>query len=78
MFCPKCGNQMDQQGTTFRCVHGDMELSQHMATSLSESFGGQAPPLTDHVNQPPDGAVGSVHGAAFPWNRLPEAVALNA
>jgi hypothetical protein len=38
MFCPKCGQRMQLVDGTFKCVAGDMPLSQRLHDSLSEVF----------------------------------------
>jgi tRNA(Ile2) C34 agmatinyltransferase TiaS len=38
MYCPKCGDQMEERGGTFECTRGQMPLSQDMAHHLYASF----------------------------------------
>ena len=38
MYCPKCGEVMQEKGGTFECVLGDMQLSAEMARHLYASF----------------------------------------
>jgi hypothetical protein len=38
MHCPKCGDAMDEDDATAKCVRGEMELSQFLAKGLHDSF----------------------------------------
>ena len=38
MYCPKCGDELDESGTEIQCVRGQMGLSQHLARGLYASF----------------------------------------
>jgi hypothetical protein len=38
MYCPKCGDVMEEKGETFLCVRGNMPLSPRTARQLYASF----------------------------------------
>ena len=52
MYCPRCGDVMDDSGPTLRCVRGNMPLSPHLDQRLRDGFtkGGQPPDEGARVN----------------------------
>jgi rubrerythrin len=38
MYCPKCGDSLEEQRGVFRCERGEMELSPFMAERLYSGF----------------------------------------
>lgn len=38
MYCPKCGDVLVEEGATYSCRRGEMQMSQHMANCLRDSF----------------------------------------
>jgi len=41
MYCPKCGNVLEEKDGTFRCVRGDMPLSAPFGNEAVRLFCGQ-------------------------------------
>jgi len=38
MYCPKCGDALKEDGEFLACERGEMQLSQHLAKGLFDSF----------------------------------------
>lgn len=38
MYCPMCGDKLKQDGETFTCMRGELDLTVHMARLLHASF----------------------------------------
>ncbi|MHB8875910.1 MAG: hypothetical protein ACYC8T_19655 [Myxococcaceae bacterium] len=55
MFCPKCGLALVQEGATWRCSSGQLELSAQLAQDLVEGYGNAR---TAAVAPQPQTAVG--------------------
>jgi rubredoxin len=49
MYCPKCGDALNEDGTTFECVRGEMGLSQALARGLFETFVAHTIPTTEPI-----------------------------
>jgi hypothetical protein len=82
MYCPICGDRMDTEGETLKCVRGEMVLSMDMAKGLHESFVARSVPpknllAWDHHRSVGEG-FGIVPGAAFKCGMFPGRTASNA
>ena len=57
MYCPKCGDLLEETNGTFRCNRGEMEMSQHLAAHLYAYFISRseqprgAPPISEPVRK---------------------------
>ena len=58
MYCPKCGDVLEEKVGSFRCVRGDMPLSGHLAKRLYACFVGKS-------EQPEDKQFGSRYGGQW-------------
>src|ERR1700722_13802985 len=63
MYCPKCGDVLEETAAVFRCVRGDMELSRHLGDRLRACY----ITLSERPMEPPLSSIRYKGGVGGRW-----------